>query len=401
MSDQNANGKCPFDWNPRDEYAIDHQLEVAQEMREKCPVAYSEFLQWSLFKYKDVVEASKNVEYFSSGAATVEEIQQHVEEKGEAPAIPLRLDPPVHKNYRSMMNPYFSVPRMRAFEPTSRELAVALLEPLLAQGEGDVVAGFSDPYPVQSLMALLGWKAEDWRQIKTWTTGNERARVRGDMDMLKEVNGAWDAYIMEVVEQRRIKPEEDITSWLLEQEKEGRPIDDAIITGILRLLLHAGHGTTTASISNVLYHLALDQKLQQRLREDPALIPKATEEILRVDGPLVAMPRFVKKEVEMGGRKLAPGQTVQMMYLSANRDPEVFENPDQIDIDVKRPAHLIFGTGAHICLGMPLARLEVKVAIEEILKRTKSFRLQDGAELRRLRFPGNSHKALPMVFECS
>ncbi|GGF81208.1 cytochrome P450 [Alteromonas lipolytica] len=391
--------KCPVDWNPRDEYAIDHQIEVADEMRAKCPVAYSEFLGWSLFSYKDVVEASRNVDAYSSGVGTVEEIQQFIKEKGEAPAIPLRLDSPAHKDYRIMMNPYFSMKRMKEFEPSSRELAIELADNIIAKGSADAVAEYSDPYPVQSLCRLLGWDANDWRLIKEWTTTNERARVRGDMEMLKEVNTKWDAYIMDVVRARRIKPEEDISSWLLEQEKAGKPLDDAIITGILRLLLHAGHGTTTASISNVMYHLAIDQDMQARLRADPSLIPRASEEILRVDGPLVAMPRFMKEEVELNGRKLCPGDTVNMMYLGANRDPEVFENPTEIDIDAKRAPHLIWGTGPHVCLGMPLAKLELRVALEEILKRTKSFRLQDDVELRRLRYPGNSHKALPMVFE--
>ncbi len=101
----------------------------------------------------------------------------------------------------------------------------------------------------------------------------------------------------------------------------------------------------------------------------------------------------------MGGRTLCPGEQLHMMYLSANRDPEVFENPDEIDLDRKVNRHLIWGTGPHTCLGMPLAKLEVRVALEEILKRTKSFRLQDGVELRRLRYPGNSHKALPFEWE--
>ncbi len=387
------------EWFPRGEYEIDHQLEVAQEMREKCPVAYSKFLGWSAFRYADVVEASKNAKVFSSGVGTLEEIEQYTEEHGEGPSIPLRLDAPAHMAYRQIMNPYFSNKAMKDFEPASRELATKLLDDMLPQGKGDVVAGYSDPYPVQSLCALIGWNADDWQQIKTWTTANERGRIRNDMELLKQVNGEWDAYIMEVVRARREKPEDDITSWMLAQEKEGAPFGDKTLTAILRLLLHAGHGTTTASISIVLYHLAMNPEWQERLRADPAMIPRASEEILRFDGPLVSMPRWVKEKVEMGGRTLCPGEQLHMMYLSANRDPEVFENPDEIDLDRKVNRHLIWGTGPHTCLGMPLAKLEVRVALEEILKRTKSFRLQDGVELRRLRYPGNSHKALPFEWE--
>jgi len=390
--------KPTVDWDPRTPDALENQQAVADQMRERCPVAYSDYFQWSLFKHEDIVAICRDPETFSNGFSTLEQIEAE-EQAGRNVGIPLVLDPPVHTRYRSMMTPYFSMPRMKAFEPRSREIAVRLLEPLLQAGMGDAVEIYADPYPVQSLCALIGWNADDWRQIKQWTTDSERGVVRRDQALLDRVHGEWNAYILAVVQQRRMQPQEDITSWLLQQDKKETPLNDAKLTSILQLLLHAGHGTTAASIGICIYHLARDRLLQDRLRADPSAIPRAVEEILRWDGPLVAMRRIAKKDVEIRNRKIRAGEVIQMMYLAADRDPDVFPNADQLDIDRKPNRHLIWGTGIHTCLGMLLAKLELRVALEELLARTRGFHLEPGAQIRRLRYPGNSPRTLPLVIE--
>lgn len=377
-----------FDWDPRAPEVVDNHQAAHDAMRGRCPVAKSP-TGWSVFKYEDVVRVAQDAETFSSGPSTLEELETTGTRR-----IPLNLDQPVHTTYRLMMTPYFSAARMRAFEPDSREIAVRILAPLLNSGTTDFVTGYADPYPVQSLCALLGWPAEDWRKIKEWTTETERAGFHQDDELAQRMDQAWRDYILGFVRARRESPREDITSWLLENEREGLPLDDAKMVNILRLLLHAGHGTTTASLSIVLYHLAAKPDVQARLRSEPVLIPAAIEEILRFDSPLLAMPRTVKKDVTLGGRALRKGERVSMMYLAANRDPDAFPHADQCLIERKPNRHLVFGTGIHLCLGMPLAKLELKIATEEMLARTAHFALSADADLRRNRYLGNSFRSL-------
>jgi len=389
-----------IDWDPRASEVLENQRSAYDAMRGRCPVAHSDYFGWSLFKYADVVAVSADPATFRNGVSSIEEIVA-AEHEGREVGIPLGLDPPVHTTYRAMLNPYFSTARMKAFEPTTRQIAIDLLQPFLAAGHGNAVEAYTDPYPVQSLCELIGWERNDWRQIKQWTTDSERGVVRRDKELLDRVEKEWNAYIVDVVRKRRAQPREDITSWMLEQEKEGRPLSDATLTGILRLLLEAGHGTTTASLGICLLNLAQDQELQQRLRSDPTAIMRAIEEILRVDGPLVAMRRRAAKDAEIGGRQICAGDQLWLMYIAADRDPDAFPNADKLDIDRKPNRQLVWGTGIHTCLGIGLAKLELRIALEEMLARTKNFYLEPGAQIRRFRFPGNGPRTLPLVIEAA
>jgi cytochrome P450 len=378
------------DWDPLAPDVLENQQAANDRMRTKCPVAHSEFLGTSVFRYDDIIAVTRDPETFSNDVPPPTAFQ----DRGKS--IPLNLDPPEHTVYRQLLNPYFSARRMFDFEPTARKLAVALMEPLIAAGEGEIVEDFSGPYPVQSLCAFLGWDAKDWKQIKIWASDLERAALRNDANLGQRTWNTWKAYIERFIQARRAEPREDVTSWLLQQEREGAPLSDEVKISILRLLLHAGHGTTAASAGICLLHLACNSELQEELRSSPNLIPGAIEEILRFDGPLVSMPRRATRDTDLRGKKIKAGDKLALMFMAGNRDPEAFPEPERCVINRKGNRTLLFGAGIHFCIGAPLARLELRIALEEFLSRTKNFSLKDGASIRRFRWPENGPRTLPL-----
>lgn len=379
------------DWDPLAAEALEDQRATHDRMRDRCPVAWSDFLGWSLFKYEDVIAAARNTGTFSNRVSTSPMLKP-----GAVPSIPLQLDPPEHTPYKRFLMTYFSTKRMAEFEPTSRRLVASLLDSYLADG-GDAVPALTDPYPVQSLCAFLGWPAEDWSQLKEWSSQIERAALRRDPEMGLRATQEFHAYIQRFIDARRQDPRADVTSWLLESERdETVALDDPRKISILRLLLHAGHGTTTASLGLCLLYLAEHPDDQARLREHPEEIPAAVEEILRHDGPLISMPRVLARDFDLRGRELKAGDRVALMFAAADRDPDSFPEAERCQLGRSPNQHLIFGNGTHFCLGARLARLELRVALEEMLARTKSFELV-GPEPRRYRWPGNGPRSLPLA----
>jgi len=187
-----------------------------------------------------------------------------------------------------------------------------------------------------------------------------------------------------------------VTDGLLATSVEGSPLDDEQIVSILRNWT-AGHGTVSAGLSILVLHLAEQPELQQRLRANPSRIPAAIEEVLRADDPLVANRRTTTREVEIGGRTIPKGASLSLMWIAANRDPRVFEDPESIELHRGSDAGLVWGRGIHLCLGAPLARLELRVALEELLARTQRFELA-GEAARRTIYPSNGLAALPLRF---
>lgn len=378
------------DWDPLAPDVLENQQAANDAMRSKCPVAFSDFLGWSVFRYDDILAVTREPEIFSN------DVPPPAAFPDRGKSIPLNLDPPEHTVYRQLLNPYFSARRMFDFEPISRKLAVSVMEQVIARGEGEMVEDFATPYPIQSLCAFLGWDANNWRQIKTWASDLERAALRNDSTLGQRTWNAWKAYIEGFISARRTEPREDVTSWLLEQEREGAPLSDDVKVSILRLLLHAGHGTTSASVAICLLYLARNPNIQDQLRADPNLIPSTVEEILRHDGPLVSMPRRATRDAEIRGKKILAGDEVALMFMAGNRDPGAFPEAERCVVNRRGNRHLLFGAGIHFCIGAPLARLELRIALEEFLARTNHFSLKNGTSIRRFRWPGNGPRKLPL-----
>lgn len=367
------------DWNPRDSGVLADQRRAYDDMRNRCPVAHSEFLAWSLFRHEDVAAVLGDPETYSNVS--------------KFPAIPNGMNPPVHGRYREALDVLFDQDQM---DRLAREIATSLLAPMLAAGEVEFVNDFGTPFSLKSLCAVLGWPEHQWECLGGWAHDSQ-------VDAFERVPGAGKAlaslfseHVKANLELHRASPDNngDATNALLAMKVDQMSLDDDQIVTILRNWT-AGHGTVVAGLSIVVLHLAQKPELQSRLRNDPSLIPAAIEEIMRVDGPLVANTRTTTREVEIGGKEIPKDERLTLMWIAANRDPHAFEDPDAIKIERDNGKSMVWGQGIHLCQGASMARLEMRVAIEELLARTEHFECADD-EPRRAVYPSNGLATLSL-----
>lgn len=255
------------------------------------------------------------------------------------------------------------------------------------------------PMPALVLCALLGLPSEDWTFLKRWTTEVIEAGRAGEPERHARANDAIYSYVHGVVEGRRAAsrdPRVDIITGLLELEVDGRRLDDDQVTGVVRLLLQAGHNTTTNGLGSAFRYLGSELDEQARLREEPAMIPLAVDELLRAFSPAQMLARTVTRDAEVHGQTLCRGEKVGLFWAAANRDPDVFPNPERIDLTRSPNRHVAFGYGIHRCLGAHLARTEMCIALEEILARTTRFELTGPAP--EIGWPHIGPRSVPVRF---
>src|SRR5574340_935051 len=282
-------------------------------------------------------------------------------------------------------------------EPRAREIAAQLLMPLAAGGELEFIEAFAMPFVFKTLCALLGWPEAQWESLGGWVHGNQQAAFSREPGAGKALASLFSEHVKANLALRRAPPHDDATDAtdaLLGTEVDGVRFDDDQIVSVLRNWT-AGHGTVAAGLGILALHLADKPDLQDRLRHNPALIPAAIEEILRADGPLVANPRTTTQEVEIPGRIIPEGERLTLMWIAANRDPRVFDDATAIEIERSTDAGLVWGRGIHFCQGAPLARLEMRVALEELLARTELLEFAD-TPARRAAYPSNGLATLPL-----
>jgi len=372
------------DWDPRDPSVLSDQRQAYDEMRAHCPVAHSDFLGWSLFAHRDVVEAVRDAATFSSAT--------------KRRAILNGMDPPEHTAYRQSLAPYFTSERMATFEPRSRQIAAALLDPLVARGEAEFIREFAGPFPHQALCAFAGWPVADWNRVRGWTHGNQEAAFRQDRKAGAVLAHEFAAYVTEILDARRagLEPTDDLMGELLTTVVGGEPLSNEDIVSLLRTWT-AGHGTVASAVGIAAFHLASDLDLQERLRREPALIARAIREILRADGPLVSNTRTATRDADVAGSTIRAGERVSLMWIAANRDPEGFGDPDDIRLDREAVDNLVFGAGTHRCLGEPLAMLNIRVALEELLTATSRIELTSAEAEPREVYPSNGLRSLSVT----
>lgn len=372
--------KQPEDWNPREASILENQLQAYDKMRERCPVAYSRFMGWSLFRHEDIRAVLADPETFSN-------VSQFL-------AIPNGMDPPIHGRYHDALAAFFNKEKMAKFEPRVRNITSHLLESLISGEEIELVENFVTPFVFKTLCALLGWPDQQWQCLAGWVHDNQQVAFSQDAAAGKALADLFSKHVRANLDSRRASPgnTDDATSALLDMAIDGEKLTDEQIVSILRNWA-AGHGTVSAALGILLLHLARDPDLQNRLRSEPSLIPAAIEEILRVDGPLVANRRTTTREVEIQGRTIPKGENLTLIWIAANRDPRIFDDPEVINLERRTDASLVWGQGIHTCLGAPLARIEMRVVLEEVLSRTKCIELVDPAP-RRAVYPSNGLETL-------
>ncbi len=368
-------------FNPLSDRVIRNPYPAYDRLRTRSPVHRSRVLDgWVFSRYADVEAIFRDYRRFSNMPTNRRVSRQGVY------FIPPRadwsllfLDPPEHTRLRGLVNQAFTPKAVNALEPHIRRIMAELLDAIPDPSGFDLMAAVAGPLPVIVIAEMLGLPPEDRLRFKHWS--NQRARILEPLISPEErkraaaAGEAFDAYFMPVIRARRLQPKDDIVSALAKAEEEGDSLSEREMLIMLRLLLVAGNETTTNLIGNGMLALLKHPEQLELLREDASRIPGAVEELLRYDTPVQLDIRAVVDDCEFQGFRLRRGDPAILAIGAANRDPEVFEDPDRLNIERSKGSNLSFGRGVHHCLGAPLARLEARVALEVLLERFSSMRL--------------------------
>nr|WP_201861239.1 cytochrome P450 [Microvirga soli] len=380
------------DWDPRSPSVLDDQIAAYDRMRSRCPVAHSDYLHWSLFRHADVLRVLEDHDTFSNTGS------RH-------PSVPNGMDPPEHTEYRALIEPYFAPERVRAFEPVCRGVAIDLVDRLPAGGEVELMGGFARDFALRIQCAFMGWPAELQEPLRQWTRRNHEATLSGDRAATAAVALGFDGFVRALLDEHRRAGDaapDDVTTRLLAERIGDRPLTAEEIVSIVRNWTVGELGTIAASVGILAHYLATHPDLQRRLREDLSLLPAAIAEILRIHAPLIANRRITTRAVEIGGRRLEAGARLSLIWASANRDEAVFGDPDEFRLDRDPAQNLLYGAGIHVCPGAALARLELRVVMEELLARTGQIALVPDRPPVRATYPASGFTALPLrVVRCS
>jgi cytochrome P450 len=377
------------------EYAAD-PFAVWEFLRDECPVARSAKFRgmWVPSRHADIEEVARNTAVFSSRSPLVTEFASMSEFGFEVP--PISSDPPYHTEFRRLLLPFFAPARIEAWRPKIESLADSLIDVFVDRGSCDAAAEFAQHIPVQVIAEMLGVPGEDSERFRTWV--HELLELAPtDFEVAVKALLEFHAYLFEQVALRQKHPGDDLISFLLQAEIDGRPLEEKEIFGGCLLLLMAGIDTTWSAIGAAIWHLAGNQENQQRLRDDEGLWPSAIEELLRAFAP-VTMAREVMEDTEFHGCPMKAGDPLLLPFPSANRDPRAFADADSVVLDRPDNRHLAFGVGIHRCLGSNLARLELSVSVQRFLARIPTFRLSDPEAVRWSAGQVRGPRVLPLSF---
>jgi cytochrome P450 len=354
--------RCPEQWDPKSPGVLHDQIAAYDDMRHRCPVAHSDSLHWSVFRHADVLRMLQQPRTFSN------EVSAHL-------SVPNGMDPPVHTAYRRIIERYFSPVSIEAFEPRCRALAKRLVAGLPSDRPVEIMGELARTFALEAQCAFLDWPAELHEPLRQWTIKNHDATLARDPVASAAVALEFEGYIRQILAARRRSPHlsGDVTSQLLRERVGERLLTDEEIVSILRNWTVGELATIAASVGILVYYLARCAQVQDQVRRVPTLLPVAIDEILRIHPPLIASRRKALRPVNIGGAAIAPGERLTLMWASANRDESVFGDPDQFRLDRNPRENLLYGAGIHVCPGAPLARLELRVLLEELLRATNGI----------------------------
>lgn len=383
--------KCPFNhetltFDPLD---LNDPYPALAWAREEQPVFYSpEIDYWVVTRFDDVKAIFRDHDTYTAANTITpitpfsDGVQQRLKDGNYTPVPVLSNNvPPDHTRVRKLVNKLFLPRRMRHFEPNIREMVRERLATFIDQGEAEIVETLTYDFPAQVLFLVLGVPPEDVPQVKEWSDNRielyyGRPSAEEQLERTKGLVPFWH-FVVDLVNRKIENPTDDLTSDLIKM----RNGDDSILTvneiaSCMITLLVAGHETTTAQITNGLLHWLTDREKWEELVEHPDRIPNAVEEMMRFDPSVCTWRRWSVKETVVGGVTIPAESNILLMLNSANRDSNVFPDPDNIDVGRDNlKEHLAFGYGIHYCVGAPLARLEMTILFEEMAKAMPSLRL--------------------------
>lgn len=352
---------------------------------------------WSILRYDDALQVSRDVETFTSRFGI--RLEEMDPEETEARRTMMELDPPEHTRYRRLVSKGFTRRSVEAYEDVIRQLAVEVIEAALEEPRFEFVRAVAEQLPMRMLGRLLGTSDEDGHKLVAWgdaLLGNtdpdftEYPVDLTDTEAYRMVPFRSPAsiqifrYAQEQADLRRACPTGDIISQLLEPTSDGRPLTDLEFNNFFTLLVAAGNDTTRYTITHGLWSMLNHPRLWDAWKADPALTPTAVEEVLRTSSVTMHFRRTATRDVELRGKRIGAGDKVVIWFTAANHDPDGFVRPYRYDLARERNDHMAFGrNGPHLCLGAWLARMEVRLVFEELMKRVD--RLEPDGPIERLR----------------
>jgi cytochrome P450 len=343
-------------------------------LREEAPVLRSD-TGVIVSRHEDVMFALRHPDLFSSN-------MDAIDIGNVRPLIPLQVDPPDHVKYRRLLDPLFAPKAVATLEPDVRRLVNDLIDEFVERGEVEFNAAFAIPLPCTVFLRLLGLPYDDLELFLRFKDDIIRPGFEDDVEQAKRVQRATGqeiyAYFERVIAERRAEPRDDLVTRFLHAEIDGHRLSDHDILDICYLFLLAGLDTVTASLGCAVSYLAQHPERRDVLVADPSLVPGAVEELLRWETPVPGVPRIATRDVEIGGETIREGEHVMCLIGAADLDPAEFPEPDAIDFSRSGNRHLAFGGGLHRCLGSHLARLEMRVALEELHRRIPDYVLAEG-----------------------
>jgi cytochrome P450 len=344
-----------------------------------------------VYRHEDIQEMLRDNETYSS--AIIKDFF------GIGKHVMVGMDEPEHGRHRALVSKAFSPKRLAHWESDLvARVGNALIDNFASSGSANLVNEFTFPYPAQIIAGLLGLPEKDYAQFQRWSISllafgvNPQRAAKATEDLGK--------YLVPILADRRQHPRDDLTSGLAEAEIEGERLSDEEIYCFLHLLMPAGVETTYRSLGNLLFGLLSNPDQLDAVRADRSLLPQAIEEAVRWEPPLVSITRVSTRDTELGGVQIPAGCSVMPMLGAANRDESRYDNPDRFDIFRQPRTPISWGYGAHVCLGMHLARMEMRVAVNLLLDRLDNLRLDPDADDPHIRGQVfRSPTSLPVLFD--
>ena len=382
------------DFDHADSRWTENPFPIWDDLRKKCPVAHSErYLGVYLpTTYEAVRAIAYDTEHFSSRRVMV----RNARPEPPIPSPPITSDPPHHKPAKQLLLPYFTLAAVEKLESKTHDVCNELIERFIGDERCDAAAQYSKHIPVRVIAHMLGIPEKDSDRFIKWIHEILEIGITDNTVLMNAIR-EMSEYFAGQIELRKKHPTDDLITALMQARHDGKPLSAEHVIGTLRLLLIAGIDTTWSAIGASLWHLAKTPSDRKRLIAEPALMPTAIEELLRAYAP-VTMAREVMKETTVCGFPIKPGNMVLLSFPAANRDPMMFPEADQVVIDRKNNRHAAFGLGIHRCVGSNLARMELRIAVEEWLKRIPEFRLDSSSPVTWSEGTVRGPRQLPILF---
>jgi cytochrome P450 len=366
------------------EHHFDHlSPELAREFhptlaraRSRCPVAHSDAYGgfWVVTRYEDVLRIAQDWKTFSSELGiTVPAPPSSMK------ILPVTIDPPLQRTFKRLIDVHFTPAKVGEWTEPTRGLVNRLIDGFIGRGECDFMADFARPFPGLAFFGLaLHAPADDLEEVNRYATMASRTHLPESRECLLKLAG----WIGRFIERRRIEgPRGDVVDAVMNAEIEGRPITREEAIGTIQLLILGGLETTAGVLGATIMRFGKQPEIPALLRSRPELIPQAIEELLRLDGSFVCIGRTARHDAEIDGHKVKAGERVIIYWASANRDDAEFTEPDAFDPGRLRNRHIAFGAGPHRCAGSNLARMNLRIAVQEIVRRLGDIKLQPGADI--------------------